>query len=284
MKIAAIIITYNRLEFLKEIVDAIRYQTKKPDMIIVVNNASTDGTLDWLNQQHDILAITQDNLGSSGGQWRGLKEAYDRGFDWIWTMDDDVVPDSDCLEKLLDNYDELCIRAPLRYTHDNHPFFNDVKSFNLTNPFKTFWLSVYGEQDLQNEKTEAIGITFEGPLFHRTLIDKIGLPEKNFFIYGDDTEYFIRAWKAGFRIYVYRNAVLRRKLQYYSFPNEFNWKTYYILRNIIIIDRLHSRFPVRLFRPILYFIKWTLKSKSLGDLKILTKAYRDGMKFESNRL
>lgn len=283
MKIAAVVITYNRLEFLMEIIDAIRNQSRKPDLIIVVNNSSTDGTSDWLNNQNDILSITQDNLGSSGGQWRGLKEAYERGFDWIWTMDDDVVPDINCLEKLTDNGDELVIRTPLRYTHDNHPFFNDVKSFNLTNPFRTFWLSIYNEEDLNNEKTEAVGITFEGPLFHRTVINMIGLPEKNFFIYGDDTEYFIRAWKAGFKIYVYRNAVLRRKLQYASYPSEFNWKTYYILRNIIIIDRLHSDFIVRLIRPFLYFIKWAFRSKNFSDFKLVLRAYKDGLKFQSER-
>jgi len=53
-KIAAVVVTYNRLELLKQCIDSIKNQTRKPDEIIVVNNSSTDGTLEWLNPNKDL--------------------------------------------------------------------------------------------------------------------------------------------------------------------------------------------------------------------------------------
>ena len=83
-QIAAVVVTFNRIELLKKVINALRNQTKKIDQIIVVNNSSTDGTLDWLNMQTDIIIVTQENLGSSGEQFTGAKTAFEMGFEWIW--------------------------------------------------------------------------------------------------------------------------------------------------------------------------------------------------------
>ncbi len=283
MSIAVTILTYNRLEFLKEIVNAVRNQTLSPDEIIVINNSSTDGTEEWLAEQEDLNVIKQENVGSSGGQWKAFQYAYDKGFDWIWTMDDDVVPAKDCLELMFDDDDINKIRAPLRYTHEGKPFFNDVLSINLSNPFSSLWNDIYSSEHINDKYTALVGITFEGPLFHRSLIEKIGLPEKDFFIYGDDTEFFIRAWKAGYKIYLYRDARMQRKLPYVSIPPEFDWKTYYMIRNIIAIDRLHGNFLVKTLRPFGYLIKWLSRIGKTEDIKTVLKAFKDGYSYKSNK-
>ena len=280
-RIAGNIVTYNRLVFLKEIIEALRNQTKKLDAIIVVNNSSTDGTKEWLESQNDLILVNQGNLGSSGGQYTGFKTAYDMGFNWIWTMDDDVVPKPDCLELLLDGFDENTIRTPLRLTVDGKPFMNDAISYNLKNPFRSIWNDVYSEKNLKDEITDAIGITFEGPLIHRSVIEKIGLPEKKFFIYGDDTEYFIRAWKAGFRIIVKRDALLQRKLEFQGDTSLFNWKTYYFVRNIIAIDVLHGNFLVRWLRPFGYLITWLMRCKKTSEIKTVFKGFKDSYFYKS---
>ena len=56
-KIAVIVITYNRLKFLKEIIESIRKQTRKADEIFVINNSSSDGTSEWLIGQNDLTII-----------------------------------------------------------------------------------------------------------------------------------------------------------------------------------------------------------------------------------
>lgn len=279
--IAIILLTYNRLELLKEVVAALKAQTLQPREFFVVNNSSTDGSGRWLEKQDGITVITQPNVGSSGGQYTGIKAAFDSGCQWIWTMDDDVVPDLDCLENLMKNMEYGTVHAPLRYNPDGTPFFNDTISFNLTNPFSSIWNDILSVKDLQNEYIDAVGITFEGPLFHRSLVEKIGLPEKKFFIYGDDTDYFIRAAKAGFKIRIVRDAMSMRKLPYAD-PNEnFSWKHYYIIRNLIAIDVLNASKMVRIVRPIGYYIKWLTRCKKFSDVKTTTKAFIDGYFYKS---
>jgi len=279
-KIAVIVITYNRLELIKKVIAGIRSQTHKLDIIYVINNSSTDGTDKWLAEQKDLMVIMQTNTGSSGGQYIGFRTAFEAGYDYIWTMDDDVVPEENCLEILLRNIDESTIHAPLRYKPDGKPYFNDVLSYNLTNPFISFWKGIISESDLINPVIAAVGITFEGPLVPREVVEKVGFPEKNFFIYGDDTEYFIRAWKAGFKIYIVRDAKLNRLLEMPS--NEvFTWKHYYFVRNIIAIDVLHGDLFVRVLRPIGYLLKWLAKCKAANEFKTVVKAFFNGYFYKS---
>jgi GT2 family glycosyltransferase len=279
--IIAVVVTYNRLELLKKVLESLRSQTLKPFKIIVVNNGSTDGTLEWLGNQDDLEIITQDNIGSSGGQFTGIKAAFESGEDWIWVMDDDVIPAGNCLENLVKEIGKNRIHAPLRYDKKNKPFHNDVKKFNISNPFRSIWDGVIDKDDIKKEFIKAEGITFEGPLFHRTLVEKIGLPEKEFFIYGDDTEFFIRAVKAGYKIYVIRDACSQRQLEYADPSEEFSWKHYYVIRNIIAIDVLHGNLGVRTLRPFAYLLKWIFTSKSFNDIKTTFKAFKDGYFYKS---
>jgi len=281
VKIAAVVITYNRLEFLKELLQALKSQSYKLDAIIVVNNGSTDGTAQWLRTQTDLNIITQENLGSSGGQYTAIKTAYDLGYDYIWTMDDDVIPDNNCLKNLMEDISPEKIHTPLRHNPDKIPFENDVKHFNLTNPFKSLWNGVLKFDDLHSKKIELEGITFEGPLFHRNLIQDIGLPEKKFFIHGDDSEFFIRAKKKGYKIYLITSAKSYRKLKYIDPDIKFSWKHYYIIRNIIAIDVLHGNLPVRLIRPFAYLVKWLTHVRSFKELKVTLKAFINGYFYKS---
>ena len=89
--VAIIAVTYNMLELLKEEINSLREQTYKDAQIIVVNNGSTDDTLSWLQQQQDIITITQKNLGGAGGFYTGMKYAAENGYKYCWVMDDDVI-------------------------------------------------------------------------------------------------------------------------------------------------------------------------------------------------
>ena len=100
MNIIAVVVTYNRRELLKRNIACLRLNTPVSS-IVVVNNGSTDGTGAWLDEQEDLAVIHQENVGGSGGFYRGIQYAYQAGADWIWCMDDDVFPRPDCMELLL---------------------------------------------------------------------------------------------------------------------------------------------------------------------------------------
>ena len=102
MNIYAVTVTFNRKDLLKRTIECLR-KNSPISKIVVVNNGSTDGTGEWLASQEDLIVITQENVGGSGGFYTGIKYAYEAGADWIWCMDDDVFPREDCLEKLLED-------------------------------------------------------------------------------------------------------------------------------------------------------------------------------------
>ena len=100
-RVAAVVVTYNRLEFLKRCVNSLHKQTVPCD-ILVVDNASTDETAQWLESQTDIFFHnTGSNLGGAGGFHYGMRWAVEANYDYLWVMDDDCFPKTDALEKLL---------------------------------------------------------------------------------------------------------------------------------------------------------------------------------------
>ena len=112
-KIIAVVVTYNRITLLKECVYALLHQKDCTDTqldILLVDNASDDGTKEWIEEQiahtesHDTTPIyalhLSENTGGAGGFYYGMKWAYEHGADAIWIMDDDTIPKEDALQKL----------------------------------------------------------------------------------------------------------------------------------------------------------------------------------------
>ena len=104
-KVAAVVVTYNRIELLKECIKALQQQTYPCD-ILIVDNASTDGTEEYINKiekDYDNLHYknTGANIGGAGGFNFGMRWAVEAGYEYVWVMDDDCLPYTDALEKLI---------------------------------------------------------------------------------------------------------------------------------------------------------------------------------------
>ena len=106
MRVTAVVVTYNRLKLLKECIEALLAQTYPEMDILVVNNNSTDGTQEYLdeltgkNKKVKNLSLPE-NIGGSGGFYEGMKCAIKDNPDWLWIMDDDTIPEKDCVMQLL---------------------------------------------------------------------------------------------------------------------------------------------------------------------------------------
>ncbi|MEI6090981.1 MAG: glycosyltransferase [bacterium] len=278
------VVTYNRLDLLKKVIEGLRNQSLKPHAIFVVNNSSTDGTTEWLETQSDLTVFTQANTGSSGGQYKSILEMYRNGYEWMWIMDDDVCPAEDCLENLFAMRNEKTITVPLRIGTNGKVYYNDTLKFNFANPFKSIWAKILSENDINETKIEADGVTFEGLFFNRSLITDIGLPDQDFFIYADDTEFLIRANRAGYKSFIIKDAILNRMLTPPDDEHIFTWKHYYVLRNIMVVDILYGNIFIKIFRPFLYTLVWLFRSKSIDNLKTVLRAFKDAYLYKQKNL
>lgn len=291
MKITAVVVTFNRLELLKQGIECLRKQQKLTG-IIVVNNGSTDGTREWLDAQPGLLVVHQDNVGGSGGFYTGIERAYSEGADWIWCMDDDVFPRPDCLDRLLPYTDrpEVGILSPRRLL-EGKVFTHEFRHFNFTNPIGSLHGRKLAKQQV-NQATEIVGADFEGPFISRRVVEKIGLPNRELFIFCDDTDYCLRAHLAGFKL-LYIPEALMDKHKFFSDDTwtsrnrKKKWKRYYQVRNEAYLNHHYGRnFGVRYLRsfigvagyiiPALLSMPFT-EAWQWKDLSMLWTAYQDGI-------
>ena len=202
-RIIAVVVTFNRLSLARRLVERL-LDVEDLHEILVIDNASTDGTGEWLasglrGARTPLLARTlQHNRGGAGGFHDGLAWAIDRGADLVWLMDDDGLPDTDCLTTLLAHDDDYDFWGPLVVDED-HP---ERLVFPIRIPGG---VRVVG--DMAQVRAAArdgvladVVIPFNGVLVTKELVDRIGLPREEFFIWGDDVEYLWRAQEAGARV------------------------------------------------------------------------------------
>lgn len=211
VKVLAVVVTYNRFDLLVGAIESIRLQKSRCD-ILVINNGSSDGTAEWLDHQNDICVINQDNVGGAGGFYTGLKYAAECGkYDFAWVMDDDIVANSDTLEELYNAY------LYLKERDENIGILaSEVldKSLNPVNVPRILSgkVNATGYSDWPRYLSEGILpidiATFVSLLIPISVIKSVGLPIKEFFIWGDDTEYTLRVAKKYDNFYVGKSKIL----------------------------------------------------------------------------
>ena len=226
-KICAIVVTFNRINLLKDVIKSLRNQSFKLDEILVVNNNSSDGTKEWLETQHDLKIIHQGNFGGAGGFSMGVEWAFENGYDWFWLMDDDIEMAPDCLDNLIKFKGVSECLHPVKHYTDNVVM--NWESF--LDPTTGRIVSLYNKGLNDKEITFVNVGNFEGMLISRNVVENIGFPDKRFFINGDDLIY---GYLASFHtnVSIVKNAKMVRKKQ--SIDDEIlsDFAIYYFLRNL----------------------------------------------------
>lgn len=187
MHIVAVVVTHNRKESLLRCIGALRRQRGAHTDILVVDNASDDGTAEALAPLMEEDAIlyrnTGENLGGAGGFNVGMRLAVEAGYDRLWVMDDDCIPDPDALAALL--------RADARLGGD-YGFLSGIAywrdgSLCRMNIQKTdLWHKL---EDPTAPLTPVVMATFVCAFFPADRVRRVGLPIREFFIWSDDLEY-----------------------------------------------------------------------------------------------
>ncbi|QBX56319.1 glycosyltransferase [Nocardioides seonyuensis] len=268
--VAVVVVTYNRADLLAGMLDGLAAQTRRPDAVIVVDNASSDHTREVLGARTDLplrVTTTEDNLGGAGGFHLGVRAAYDAGFDRVWLMDDDVVPAPGCLEALM-SVDEDCLIA-VREDLSGALVEKAAIEFDLASPLairpkRSTVDSVFADRGSMPELVEVQNVAFEGFLVRRSVIEEVGFPDPEFFIFYDDVDFAVRARRAGRRIWAVRDAVLVRQLDFNQQHDLAGWKGFYMYRNLFVVHLRHGENALVRLKPWLITLVVVLLSPLRG--------------------
>lgn len=270
--VGVVVVTHNRADLLVGMLDGLAAQTHAPDTVVVVDNGSTDHTSEVLSRAAartdlPLEVIAQDNVGGAGGFHRGVRAAYDRGYDRVWLMDDDVVPAPDCLAALM-AVDEDCLIA-VREDLDGALVEKAAIDFDLRNPLairpkRSTVDSTYADRASMPSLVEVENVAFEGFLVRRTVIEEIGFPDPAFFIFYDDVDFAVRAREAGRHVWAVRDAVLVRQLDFNQQHDLSGWKGFYMYRNLFVVHLRHGENALVRLKPWLITLAVVLLSPVRG--------------------
>lgn len=243
-KYAIIITTYNRKQLLQECIDRVCQQTVPADSIIIVNNASTDGTNDYLEQfsltdsRYDIINLP-DNIGGAGGFAKGIECALQKSVDCVLLIDDDAMLADDFMEQLL----------KARQEHPQYKAFAGIVKANgkidiahRKNFSRVGLLPVNIKAEEYNKPYfECEVASFCGMLVDTDVIHKIGLPHAEYFIWHDDAEYSLRINQySKFLTVTGAELVHKTKPVRTTGKRRYDWREYYAVRNRILMVREHG--------------------------------------------
>ena len=302
-RLVAVVVTHNRLEPLKTCLSAL-HVVAELDALVVVDNASTDGTAEWLAGLEDArirVVRSSENIGGAGGFALGMSFAQQEfNPDWVVLMDDDAWPEPSALRCFLDEErSAIALYAAAVFDEDgaisalNRVFWNPFTSVSVFLKALIFGKSGYylGPKEYQSDQTKSVDFaTFVGLFIPRACLNIVDPPDRRLFLYCDDLDYCHRARAAGFSLifdprirFTHACSTFIRRSRIYT-PL---WKSYYGHRNELLIIRKTAQMltvPVSLGLVTL----WALRSVFYGReapsyLRLLWLAMKDAYRQDFSR-
>jgi GT2 family glycosyltransferase len=210
--VCAVLVTFNRVELLKLAINSLYAQTVSVGSICVVNNASIDETKDYLDSDTNIQPIhLSENTGGAGGFYTGIKHAAKCGYKYFWIMDDDAIADPGALEALLTAHTKL--------DGDYGFLCSNVQStdgFSMNVPDIDFSTNSTGYSDWPAKIVDLLvpvrSSTFVSCFIPSDVVYQVGLPIKQMFIWGDDTEFTRRISKDRRSFFVANSLAIHKRV------------------------------------------------------------------------
>lgn len=219
MKVTAVLVAYNRRDLLREALGALAAQSRPVDRLIVVDNASTDGSPDVAEEllepwgaQARLIRLDK-NTGGAGGFAVGIAAAVaDDETDWVWVMDDDTVPGPDALAGALETYERYIATGPddlavmgsrVVWTDgEDHPM-NTPKAKIRADQAERARAASVGAMEIRS-------ISFVSAFLRAARVRELGLPIADYFLWNDDFEYSARLLRGARGLYAPDSVVTHK--------------------------------------------------------------------------
>ncbi len=267
--VSIIVLNYNSREDTLDCLRSLQHLTYLAAQIILVDNGSTDGTVEAVRQCYPRVTVieTGQNLGFTGGNNVGIQHALKSGAEYIMLLNNDtiVAPDMiDVLVHVMQQDPSLAVTGPTIYYYDQP---------------ETVW-SAGGRIDWKRGHTHMLGINEEDKgqfgqaprlvefvtgcalLARRDVWERVGLLDDKFFMYFEETEWCVRAARAGFKIAHVPAAMMWHKISIEAraaSPRTF----YYMTRNrLLFLNQTHASLQTWLYTLLEYarmLVSWSVR-------------------------
>ena len=235
-KVGIVIVNYNGLKFQNDAIRSIKEQTYKNCEIIVVDNASTDGSVEVLLEEFSDVKVIQtgDNLGVAAGNNIGIQYALEQGVEYIMLLNNDILLDKNLIQILLEKASEDIITIPKIYYYDKKKMIWSAGGYVDWKKGIPYHIGVncIDRDTFSKEKYVEIAPTC-CMLIHRKVFRKVGKMDERYFMYFDDTDFCVRALEKGVKILYVPTAVMWHKVSSSSGGEKSKICQYYIQRNLL---------------------------------------------------
>jgi GT2 family glycosyltransferase len=232
LNVQAVLVAHNRRELLEQAIAAVMEQSRAPDVVHVVDNASTDGTTEMVASSFANVQLhtLPTNTGGAGGFAAGLAYAIAAGADLVWLMDDDTVPSSTALEELVTAYERYPGRPPAVVA--SRVLWTDGRDHPMNTP-----RTRPGVDRAELAVASSVGCipvrsaSFVSVLVATDAVREHGLPEADFFLWNDDFEFTTRLLRHRVGLYCPASTVEHRTKTFGSTNADPGERFYYEVRN-----------------------------------------------------
>jgi len=205
-KVLALVVTYNRRDLLRRCLLALRAQTVRPDHVLVVENAGSDGTLGMLTEEFPEVEVIhhETNRGGAGGWESGIRRAQEGSWDFVWLMDDDAWATPEALERLVEAFSAI---QPTPAFVCSRVVDDQGATVNFPHPDLEDGSPGGWDRYLTSGRVPLKACSFVSVLIPLANTRKVGLPLGHYFLWSDDYEYTLRLGACGTGWYVATSLV-----------------------------------------------------------------------------
>ncbi|GAA2197971.1 glycosyltransferase [Sinomonas flava] len=198
-RVVAVVVSFNRRELLAKTLAGIAGGTRRPDTVVVVDNASADGSADFVRNLETPLAIDlvclESNVGGAGGFTVGIERAVlDHAADLVWVMDDDTEPHAETLAAAVDAWERYApapehrptvMASRVEWTDGREHPMNTMDEWFAATPAQRRRAAAVGGKAIRSA-------SFVSCFLSGDAVRALGLPIADYFLWGDDFEYTTR--------------------------------------------------------------------------------------------
>jgi rhamnopyranosyl-N-acetylglucosaminyl-diphospho-decaprenol beta-1,3/1,4-galactofuranosyltransferase len=279
-RVVAVVVTYNRRELLLESLAAVAAQSRAPDAVIVVDNASGDGTPAAVRDRYPALTLAElaHNTGGAGGFACGMTLALADAADLVWLMDDDTVPEPGALQAMLE----------ARGRHPGGPpaviASRVVWTDGRAHPMNTPRSKPFASRAERDAAAAAGCVPIRSASFVSILVDagvcrERGLPQADYFLWNDDFEFTTRVLRGTAGLLCPASVVVHKTKTFGSTEVDPGPRFFYEVRNKIWT--LRSRAPLAPAERVLYggstLRRWAVTFARSSNRRVLGSSLAKGI-------